>query len=67
MEQKELFGPQDTIPKVSTILKKVISKERLIEASNIYKSGDNKTSAQILSDLNDGLERIERRIFNKKD
>ncbi len=64
-EQRELFGPKDTVPKVGTILKKVITKERLLEAKKIYASGDYKTSAAMLRDLNDKLEVIEKRISHK--
>ena len=65
-KQKELFGPQDNIPKVSTILKKVITKEQLLEAKKIYASGDYKTSAAILRELNEKLEIKLSRLTNGK-
>lgn len=62
-EQKELFGFEDMRPKLS--LKKVITKERLKEIQTYLDNKDGKSAAEKLRELNEELEKIERRITNK--
>ncbi len=64
MTQTDLFGFEDMRPKL--ILKKIITKERMEEVRKLMDKGDDRSAAERLSDLNEALEKLERRITNKK-
>jgi len=64
MSQHELFGFNDTRPKLT--LKKIITKERMDEVKRLLDKKDGKGAAQKLRELNEELEKVERRIKNKK-
>lgn len=64
MTQRDLFGFEDMRPKVS--LKKIITRERMEEVKKLMDNGDDRSAAERLSDLNEVLEKLERRITNKK-
>ncbi len=64
MTQTDLFGFEDMRPKL--ILKKIITKERMEEVKKLMDKGDSRSAAEKLSDLNEALEKLERRITNKK-
>ncbi len=64
MTQRDLFGFEDMRPKVS--LKKIITRERMEEVKKLMDKGDSRSAAEKLADLNEALEKLERRITNKK-
>lgn len=64
MTQRDLFGFEDMRPKVS--LKKIITKERMEEVKKLMDKGDSRGAAEKLGDLNEALEKLERRITHKK-
>jgi hypothetical protein len=55
---------EDMRPKVS--LKKIITRERMEEVRKLMDKGDGRSAAEKLADLNEALEKLERRITNKK-
>lgn len=65
MNQHELFGFKDTRPKLS--LKKVITRERMEEVQKLLDKNDGRGAAEKLRELNEALEKIERRISYKKE
>jgi hypothetical protein len=60
MTQTDLFGFEDMRPKL--ILKKIITKERMEEVRKLMDKGDDRSAAERLSDLNEALEKLEKRI-----
>ncbi len=64
MTQRDLFGFEDMRPKLS--LKKIITKERMEEVKKLMDKGDSRGAAEKLGDLNEALEKLERRITHKK-
>jgi len=60
MTQRDLFGFEDMRPKVS--LKKIITKERMEEVKKLMDKGDSRSAAERLADLNEALEKLEKRI-----
>lgn len=64
MTQTDLFGFEDMRPKVS--LKKIITRERMEEGKKLMDQGDDRSAAERLADLNEALEKLERRITHKK-
>lgn len=64
MTQTDLFGFEDMRPKVS--LKKIITRERMEEVRKLMDQGDDRSAAEKLADLNEALEKLERRITHKK-
>lgn len=61
--QKSLFGFKEMLPKT----KIPMSKEKIKEAKRLLEeSNDGKGAAQILREVREGLEKYEKRIFNKK-
>lgn len=60
MTQRELFGFEDMRPKVS--LKKIITRERMEEVRKLIDKGDDRSAAEKLADLNEALEKLEKRI-----
>lgn len=64
MTQRDLFGFEDMRPKVS--LKKIITKERMEEVKKLMDKGDSRSAAEKLADLNEALEKLERRITHRK-
>jgi hypothetical protein len=62
-EQKELFGFQDTRPKLS--LKKIITKERLQEVQKLIDERKMMSAEQRLREMRYELENLERRINHK--
>ncbi len=61
--QKELFGFEDTRPKLS--LKKIITKERMQEVQKLLEEKKLMTAEQRLRELRYDLEKLERRISNR--
>lgn len=59
-EQKALFGFEEMRPKLS--LKKIITRERMAEIQEFLKKNDGKSAAERLRDLNDELQKLERRV-----
>jgi len=62
--QKELFGFNDSRPKLS--LKKVITKERLQEVQKLIEERKLLSAEQRLRELRYDLEKLERRISQRK-
>lgn len=60
MTQRDLFEFEDMRPKVS--LKKIITKERMEEVRKLMDKGDDRSAAEKLSDLNEALDKLEKRI-----
>ena len=65
MADGELFGFKDNTPWAKKGVKKVITRERLEEVKQLLERKDGRGAAAILRDMNDKLERFERRISNK--
>jgi hypothetical protein len=63
-EQSELFGFRDNTPWAKKGVKKIITKERLIEVKKMLDRGD-KEAAKKLREIGEALEAFERRISNK--
>lgn len=63
MEQKELFGFNDSRPKLS--LKKIITKERLQEVQQLLQDKKLLSAEQRLRELRYDLEKLERRISHR--
>jgi len=61
--QKELFGFNDSRPKLS--LKKIITPERMNEVKKLLEEKKYLTAEQRLRELRYDLEKLERRITNK--
>ena len=61
--QKELFGFNDSRPKLS--LKKIITKERMQEVQKLLEDRKLMTAEQRLRELRYDLEKLERRISNR--
>lgn len=61
-DQRPLFGFKEMLPRT----KVPISAERIKEAKELVAKGDGRGAAEVLRDVRDGLERYERRIYNKK-
>jgi len=61
--QKELFGFNDTRPKLS--LKKIITKERMQEVQKLLEEKKLLTAEQRLRELRYDLEKLERRISHR--
>lgn len=64
-EQGSLFGPRDMTPWAKKGVKKIVSRERLAEVQKLLEKKDGKGAAAKLREMNDDLERFERRIGNK--
>jgi len=62
--QKELFGFEDSRPKMS--LRKVITKERLQEVQKLIEERKMLSAEQRLRELRYDLEKLERRISQRK-
>ena len=62
--QLPIFGFKENLPSLK--LKKIVSKERIAEMNKLYAKGDFRGTAEMLSDLNDKLERFDKRLKNKK-
>jgi hypothetical protein len=62
-KQLEIFGFKESLPVIR--LKKIVSKERIAEMNALLKSNDYKGTAVMLSDMQDRLERFEKRIKTK--
>jgi len=63
-EQSELFGFRDNTPWAKKGVKKIITKERLIEMKKLIDKGD-KSAAEMMREIGEALERFEKRISNK--
>jgi len=63
MSQKELFGFNDSRPKLS--LKKIITKERMQEVQKLLEDKKLLTAEQRLRELRYDLEKLERRISHR--
>ncbi len=61
--QKELFGFDDTRPKLS--LRNIITKERMQEVQKLLEDKKLMTAEQRLRELRYDLEKLERRISNR--
>lgn len=64
MPDGELFGFKDNTPWAKKGVKKIITKERLIEVKQMLDRGD-KGAAAKLREIREALEAFERRISNK--
>lgn len=64
MTQRDLFGFDDMRPKLS--LKKIITKERLEEVKRLLDKHDDRSAVEKLEDLRDELEKLDRRLSNRK-
>ncbi len=58
------FGFKDSQPHLK--LKKIVTKERIAEMNKLLSEGKINGTCALLSDLNDKLERYEKRITHKK-
>ena len=65
-DQGSLFGFKDMTPWAKKGVKKVITKERLVEVQRLLDNKDGRGAAEKLREMNEGLERFERRISNQK-
>lgn len=65
MADGELFGFKDNTPWAKKGVKKIVTRERLDEAKKLLDKKDGRGAAAILRDMNDKLERFEKRITNK--
>lgn len=65
MVDGELFGFKDMTPWAKKGVKKIITRERMEEVKKLLDKKDGRGAAQVLRDINDKLERFERRISNK--
>ena len=66
MADGELFGFRDTTPWAKKEVKKIITKERLIEMKKLIDKGD-KSAADMMREIGEALDRFEKRISNKKE
>jgi len=62
--QLPLFGFKENLPHLK--LKKIVSKERIDEMNALYKKGDMRSVVGKLEDLQESLDRFEKRIKNGK-
>ena len=58
------FSFKDSQPHLR--LKKIVTKERIDEMKKLYKAKNYHGTCELLSDMNDRLERYEKRITHKK-
>ena len=65
MADGELFGFKDMTPWAKKGVKKIITRERMEEVKKLLEKKDGRGAAQILRDINEKLERFEKRISNK--
>jgi len=65
MADGELFGFKDMTPWAKKGVKKIITRERMEEVKKLLEKKDGRGAAQVLRDMNEKLERFERRISNK--
>jgi len=65
MDDGELFGFKDMTPWAKKGVKKIITRERMEEVKALLDKKDGRGAAQILRDMNEKLERFEKRISNK--
>lgn len=65
MADGELFGVNDMAPWAKKGVKKIITPERLKEVQALLEKKDGRGAAQILRDMNEGLEKFEKSISNK--
>lgn len=65
MADGELFGFKDMTPWAKKGVKKIVTRERLDEAKKLLENNNGRGAAAILRDINDKLERFEKRISNK--
>jgi len=65
MADGELFGFKDMVPWAKKGVKKIITRERMEEVKALLEKKDGRGAAQILRDMNEKLERFEKRISNK--
>jgi len=65
MADGELFGFKDMTPWAKKGVKKIITRERMEEVKKLLEQKDGRGAAQILRDMNEKLERFEKRISNK--
>lgn len=63
-DQKNLFGFEDMRPKL--MLKKHITRERMDEIKAMLDKKNGKSAGRMLRELNDELEKVERRLSNGK-
>ncbi len=64
MPDGELFGFSDMTPWAKKGVKKIITKERLIEMKKLIDKGD-KNAAEMMREIGEALDRFEKRISNK--
>lgn len=64
MADGQLFGFRDNTPWAKKGVKKIITKERLIEIKQLMDRGD-KSAAEQLREIREALEAFDRRISNK--
>jgi len=64
MADGELFGFRDNTPWAKKGVKKIITKERLIEMKKLIDKGD-RSAAEMMREIGEALERFEKRISNK--
>jgi len=62
MSQRELFGFNDMKPQVS--LRKIITKERILEVQAMLNKNNGKGAVEALRDMRHKLEALEKRIRN---
>lgn len=60
--QLHLFGFKESLPHVR--LKKIVSKERIEEMKALYKKGDIRGTCEMLQDLQEKLDRFDKRLKN---
>jgi len=65
MADGELFGFKDMTPWAKKGVKKIITRELMEEVKKLLEKKDGRGAAQILRDINEKLERFEKRISNK--
>ncbi len=67
--QGELFGFEDLRPRLNLAkaeIKKVVTKERIAEMKKMYEAGNAKGLLSLLESVNDKLDRLDKRLTNKK-
>lgn len=62
MSQQSLFGFKDMRPQAS--LRKIITKERILEVQEMLKKRDSKAAVEALREMRYKLEALEKRIRN---
>lgn len=68
-QQGELFGFEDLRPRLNLAkaeIKKIVTKERIEEMKRLYAAGDARSLLDVLERVNEKLDKLDKRISNKK-